>query len=194
MPRGLQTGARISSRSTIEAAARCGLKSIAPREGCEGTATDGCDGALLTNSGTGALELTATLAGVGPGDEVIMPSYTFVSTANAFALRGGTPVFVDIRVDTMNLDERLIEEAITERTRAIVVVHYAGVSCAMDGIMAIAERHGLIVIEDAAHALLSAFDGRPLGSIGHLGTLSFHETKNVHCGEGAVESSKAPSP
>jgi dTDP-4-amino-4,6-dideoxygalactose transaminase len=146
----------------------------------------GCHKALITPSCTAALELCALLADIRSGDEVIMPSYTFVSTANAFALRGGIPVFVDIRPDTMNLDERLIEEAITERTRAIVVVHYAGVSCAMDEIMRIAERHGLIVIEDAAHALLSAFGERPLGSIGHLGTLSFHETKNVHCGEGGA--------
>jgi dTDP-4-amino-4,6-dideoxygalactose transaminase len=146
----------------------------------------GCPKALITPSCTAALELCALLADIGPGDEVIMPSFTFVSTANAFALRGATPVFVDVREDTINLDERLIEAAITERTRAIVVVHYAGVSCAMDEIMEIAERHGLIVIEDAAHALLSALDGRPLGSIGHLGTLSFHETKNVHCGEGGA--------
>lgn len=146
----------------------------------------GCAKALITPSCTAALELCALLADVGPGDEVIMPSYTFVSTANAFALRGATPVFVDIRADTINLDERLIEQAITDRTRAIVVVHYAGVSCAMDEIMALAERHGLIVIEDAAHALMSTYDGRPLGSIGHLGTLSFHETKNVHCGEGGA--------
>lgn len=146
----------------------------------------GCHKGLITPSCTAALELCALLADIGHGDEVIMPSYTFVSTANAFALRGATPVFVDIRADTINVDERLIERAITKRTRAIVVVHYAGVSCAMDEIMEIAQRHGLIVIEDAAHALLSTFDGRALGSIGHLGTLSFHETKNVHCGEGGA--------
>ena len=146
----------------------------------------GCRRALITPSCTAALELCALLADIGPGDEVIMPSYTFVSTANAFALRGATPVFVDIRPDTINLDERLIEDAITDRTRAIVVVHYAGVSCAMGEIMEIAQRRGLIVIEDAAHAPLATFQGHMLGSIGHLGALSFHETKNVHCGEGGA--------
>jgi len=142
--------------------------------------------ALLTHSCTAALEMAAILAAIGPGDEVIMPSYTFVSTANAFVLRGGVPVFVDIRPDTLNIDERLIEEAITPRTRAIVPVHYAGVACEMDAIMEIARRHNLLVIEDAAHAVLSTYKGRKLGSIGHMGAYSFHETKNVTSGEGGV--------
>ncbi len=142
--------------------------------------------ALLTHSCTAALEMAAILAEVGPGDEVIMPSYTFVSTANAFVLRGAVPVFVDIHLDTLNLDERQIEAAITSRTRAIVPVHYAGVACAMDVVMEIAARHGLLVIEDAAQAVMSTFYGRPLGSIGHLGALSFHETKNVISGEGGA--------
>jgi dTDP-4-amino-4,6-dideoxygalactose transaminase len=146
----------------------------------------GCRMALLTHSCTAALEMAAILADIGPGDEVIMPSYTFVSCANAFVLRGAVPVFVDIRPDTLNLDETKIEAAITPRTRAIVPVHYAGVGCAMDVIMAIAERHRLLVIEDAAQAILSNYQGRPLGSIGHLGTLSFHETKNIISGEGGA--------
>lgn len=128
--------------------------------------------------------MAAILADIQPGDEVILPSYTFVSTANAFVLRGATPVFVDIRPDTLNLDETQIEAAITERTKAIVPVHYAGVGCDMDAIMAIARRHQLIVIEDAAQGIMSTYKGRPLGSIGHLGTLSFHETKNLISGEG----------
>ena len=142
--------------------------------------------ALLTHSCTAALEMAAILTEVGPGDEVIMPSYTFVSTANAFVLRGAVPVFVDIRLDTLNLDEQQIEAAITSRTRAIVPVHYAGVACAMDVVMDIAARHGLLVIEDAAQAVMSTFYGRPLGSIGQLGALSFHETKNVISGEGGA--------
>ena len=142
--------------------------------------------ALLTHSCTAALELAALLIDLQPGDEVIMPSFTFVSTANAFALRGAKPVFVDIRPDTLNLDERLIEHAITSRTRAIVPVHYAGVSCEMDTIMEIADRHGLIVIEDAAQGVMASYNGRPLGSIGHLGAYSFHETKNVISGEGGA--------
>jgi dTDP-4-amino-4,6-dideoxygalactose transaminase len=142
--------------------------------------------ALLTHSCTAALEMSALLAGVGPGDEVIMPSFTFVSTANAFVLRGATPVFVDIRPDTLNLDEARIEAAITPRTRAIMVVHYAGVSCEMDAVMRIAQKHGLLVIEDAAQGVLSDYRGRPLGSIGHLGCVSFHETKNIHSGEGGA--------
>ena len=146
----------------------------------------GCRMALLTHSCTAALEMAAILADIKPGDEVIMPSYTFVSCANAFVLRGAVPVFVDIRPDTLNLDETKIEAAITSRTRAIVPVHYAGVGCAMDVIMAIAERHRLLVIEDAAQAILSNYQGRPLGSIGHLGTLSFHETKNIISGEGGA--------
>lgn len=146
----------------------------------------GTNKALLTHSCTGALEMAAMLAGVGPGDEVIMPSYTFVSTANAFVLRGATPVFVDIREDTLNLDESVIEEAITDRTRAIVPVHYGGVGCEMDTILDIADRHGLLVIEDAAQGLLSTYKGRPLGSLGDIGTLSFHETKNIISGEGGA--------
>jgi dTDP-4-amino-4,6-dideoxygalactose transaminase len=145
-----------------------------------------CVKALLTHSCTAALEMSAILANVGPGDEVIMPSYTFVSTANAFVLRGAVPVFVDIRPDTLNIDETKIEEAINERTRAIVVVHYAGVACEMDAISALARRHGLMLIEDAAQGLGSAYRGRPLGSIGELGCLSFHETKNVISGEGGA--------
>jgi dTDP-4-amino-4,6-dideoxygalactose transaminase len=142
--------------------------------------------ALLTHSCTAALEMAAMLAGVGPGDEVVMPSFTFVSTANAFVLRGATPVFVDIRPDTLNLDETKIEAAITPRTRAIVPVHYAGVACEMDAIMDIAARHKLLVIEDAAQGIASTYKGRPLGAIGHLGTLSFHETKNLISGEGGA--------
>lgn len=146
----------------------------------------GCAKALLTHSCTGALEMAAILCGIGPGDEIIMPSFTFVSTANAFVLRGGRPVFVDIREDTLNIDETLIERAITPRTKAIVPVHYAGVSCAMDEIMKIAARHGLFVVEDAAQALLSTYKNRHLGAIGHFGCLSFHETKNVISGEGGA--------
>lgn len=142
--------------------------------------------ALLTHSCTAALELAAILADIGPGDEVIMPSYTFVSTANAFVLRGGVPVFVDIRPDTMNIDESLIESAITDKTKAIVPIHYAGVSCAMQKIMRIAHKYDLLVIEDAAQAIMSYSDGTALGSIGHLGTLSFHETKNITAGEGGA--------
>ena len=145
-----------------------------------------CMKAWLTHSCTAALEMAAMLIDIEPGDEVIMPSYTFVSTANAFVLRGGVPVFVDIRPDTMNLDETKIEDAITSRTKAIVPIHYAGVGCEMDTIMDIAYRHNLFVIEDAAQGILSTYKNRPLGSIGHLGTLSFHETKNVTCGEGGA--------
>ena len=142
--------------------------------------------ALMTHSCTAALEMAAMLADAGPGDEVIMPSFTFSSTATAFVLRGATPVFVDIRPDTLNIDETLIEPAITPRTRAIVPVHYAGVACAMDEIMAIAAKHGLLVVEDAAQAHLSHHKGRALGTIGHLGCLSFHETKNIISGEGGA--------
>ena len=142
--------------------------------------------ALLTHSCTAALEMAAILADIQPGDEVIMPSYTFVSTANAFVLRGGVPVFVDIRPDTLNIDETLIEAAITNRTKAIVPVHYAGVACEMDTIMAIAKKHNLLVIEDAAQGIMSTYKGRALGSIGHLGCYSFHETKNVISGEGGA--------
>jgi dTDP-4-amino-4,6-dideoxygalactose transaminase len=146
----------------------------------------GCSRALLTHSCTAALEMAALLLDIQPGDEVIMPSYTFVSTANAFVLRGGVPVFVDIRVDTLNLDESLIEAAITNRTKAIVPVHYAGVACEMDAIMDIAGRHGLMVVEDAAQGVMSNYKGRALGGIGHLGAFSFHETKNVIAGEGGA--------
>ena len=139
--------------------------------------------ALLTHSCTAALEMMALLADIRPGDEIIMPSYTFVSTANAFVLRGGIPVFVDIRPDTLNIDETKIEAAITPRTKGIMVVHYAGVACEMDTIMAIARRHGLLVFEDAAQGIMSTYKGRPLGSIGQLGALSFHETKNIIAGE-----------
>ncbi len=146
----------------------------------------GCLKAFLTHSCTGALEMAAILADIQPGDEVIMPSYTFVSTANAFILRGGVPVFVDIRPDTLNIDETLIEAAITSKTKAIVPVHYAGVGCELDMIMKIAQRHQLLVIEDAAQGIASTYKGKPLGSIGHLATLSFHETKNVNCGQGGA--------
>lgn len=146
----------------------------------------GCQKALLTHSCTAALEMAAILADIQPGDEVIMPSYTFVSTANAFVLRGGVPVFVDIRPDTLNIDETKIEAAITPRTKAIAVVHYAGVACEMDTIMDIARRHSLLVIEDAAQGIMSSYKGRPLGSIGHMAALSFHETKNIISGEGGA--------
>jgi dTDP-4-amino-4,6-dideoxygalactose transaminase len=146
----------------------------------------GCCKALLTHSCTAALEMAALLLDIQPGDEIIMPSYTFVSTANAFVLRGGVPVFIDIREDTLNLDENLIEAAITSRTRAIVPVHYAGVACEMDTILEVAERHGLQVVEDAAQGVMATYKGRPLGSIGHLGAYSFHETKNVISGEGGA--------
>jgi dTDP-4-amino-4,6-dideoxygalactose transaminase len=146
----------------------------------------GSQKALLTHSCTAALEMAAILSGVGLGDEVIMPSYTFVSTANAFVLRGAVPVFVDIRSDTLNIDETKIESAITPRTKAIVPVHYAGVSCEMDAIMDIARRHNLLVIEDAAQGIMSSYKGRPLGSIGHIAALSFHETKNIISGEGGA--------
>ena len=146
----------------------------------------GCRKALLTHSCTAALEMSALLLDLEPGDEVIMPSFTFVSTANAFVLRGAVPVFVDVRPDTLNIDESLIEAAITPRTKAICVVHYAGVGCEMDPIMAIAARHGIPVIEDAAQGIFSTYRGRPLGGIGALGALSFHETKNVISGEGGA--------
>ncbi len=141
---------------------------------------------LLAHSCTAALEMAAMLSDIKPGDEVIMPSYTFVSTANAFVLRGGVPVFVDIRADTLNIDETQIEAAITPCTRAIVPVHYAGVACEMDTIMEIAKRHNLLVIEDAAQGVMASYKGRALGSIGHLGAYSFHETKNIISGEGGL--------
>lgn len=142
--------------------------------------------ALVTTSGTSALEMASILTNVKPGDEVIMPSYTFVSTANAFVLRGAKIVFVDIRPDTMNIDENLIEDAITEKTKVIVPVHYGGVSCEMDTIMDIAKRHNLLVVEDAAQGVMSYYKGRALGSIGDFGCYSFHETKNYSMGEGGA--------
>ena len=142
--------------------------------------------ALMTTSGTSALEMTAILCDIQPGDEVIMPSYTFVSTANAFVLRGATIVFVDVRPDTMNIDEKLIEDAITDKTKAIVPVHYAGVGCEMDTICDIAKRHGLAVVEDAAQGVMAFYKGRALGSIGDFGCFSFHETKNYSMGEGGA--------
>jgi dTDP-4-amino-4,6-dideoxygalactose transaminase len=146
----------------------------------------GCRAAFLTPSCTAALEMAAILADVGPGDEVIVPTFTFVSTANAFVARGARPVFVDADERTLNLDVQAVARAITPATRAIVVMHYGGVACEMDAVMALAERHRLMVIEDAAHALPATLDGRPLGSIGHLATFSFHETKNIQCGEGGA--------
>ena len=141
---------------------------------------------LLTTSGSDALEMAAFLCGIKPGDEVIMPSFTFVSTANAFVLFGGVPVFVDIRPDTMNIDETKIEAAITPKTKAIAVVHYAGVACEMDTIMDIARRHNLLVVEDAAQGVMSTYKGRALGTIGDVGCYSFHETKNYSMGEGGA--------
>jgi dTDP-4-amino-4,6-dideoxygalactose transaminase len=145
-----------------------------------------CKEALLVHSCTAALEMCAILLNIKKDDEVIMPSYTFVSTANAFVMRGARPVFVDIDPFTCNIDSSKIEQAITKKTKAIVVVHYAGVSCDMDCIVAIAKRNKLYIIEDAAQAILSSYKGRPLGSIGDLATISFHETKNIHCGEGGA--------
>lgn len=145
-----------------------------------------CQHAMLTHSCTAALEMAAILCDIQPGDEVILPSFTFVSTANAFVLRGATPVFIDIRPDTLNLDEQLIESAITTKTKAIVPVHYAGVSCEMNTILDIAKKYNLYVIEDAAQAIFSEYEGKKLGTIGHLGCLSFHETKNVISGEGGA--------
>lgn len=142
----------------------------------------GCQKTLLTPSCTAALEMAAILIDIQPGDEVIMPSYTFVSTANAFVLRGAKILFVDIRPDTMNIDETLIESAITPNTKAIVPVHYAGVACEMDAIIEIAIRHGLFVVEDGAQGMMSTYKGKPLGTIGHLGVFSFHETKNYTSG------------
>lgn len=147
------------------------------------TGTSKC---LLTTSCTHALEMAALLCDIKEGDEVILPSYTFVSTADAFVLRGAVPVFVDIRPDTMNIDENLIEEAITERTKVIAVVHYAGIACEMDKIMEIAEKHHLMVVEDAAQAIMCTYKGKPLGTFGDFGCFSFHETKNFSMGEGGA--------
>lgn len=146
----------------------------------------GCRKALLTHSCTAALEMAALLLDLKPGDEVIMPSYTFVSTANAFVLRGAVPVFVDIRPDTLNLDETKVEGALTPKTKAIVAVHYAGVGCEMDALLAVARRHKLYVIEDAAQGIGAYYKGKALGSLGELGALSFHETKNIISGEGGA--------
>lgn len=146
----------------------------------------GCKKAILTPSGTAALEMMMILAGVGNGDEVIMPSFTFSSTANAVVLRGAVPIFVDIRHDTLNIDEKNIESAITPRTKAICPVHYAGVGCDMETIMDIARKHNLLVLEDAAQGICAKYRGRPLGSIGNMSALSFHETKNIQCGEGGA--------
>lgn len=148
--------------------------------------TTGTKKALLTTSGTDALEMSALLCDIKPGDEVIMPAYTFVSTADAFVLRGAKIVFVDIRPDTMNIDEKLIEAAITDKTKAIVPVHYAGVSCEMDTIMEIAKRHNLLVVEDAAQGVHASYKGKALGTIGDFGCYSFHETKNYSMGEGGA--------
>ena len=145
-----------------------------------------CNKALLTQSGTAALEMAAILCDIVPGDEIIMPSYTFVSTANAFVLRGGVPVFIDIKKNTKNINEDLIENAISDKTKAIVVVHYAGYPCEMDVIMSLANKYNLFVIEDAAQAINSSYKGKKLGTIGNLGCLSFHETKNIQCGEGGA--------
>ncbi len=146
----------------------------------------GCKSGLLTTSCTDALEMAALLLDIRPGDEVILPSFTFVSTANAFVLRGAKPIFADIRPDTLNLDERALEKLITPRTKAIVPVHYAGVGCEMDAILDIAKRHGVAVVEDNAHGLFGRYRGRNLGTFGELATLSFHETKNISCGEGGA--------
>ena len=154
--------------------------------------TFGIHKVLMTPSCTAALEMAVMLCGLQPGDEVILPSFTFVSTANAVVRAGGRPVFVDIRADTCNIDERLIEAAITSRTRAILPVHYAGVGCDMQAIMALAARHGLLVIEDAAQGVNAFHKDRALGAIGHMGCYSFHETKNYVCGEGGALCLNAP--
>lgn len=148
--------------------------------------TLGCRRALVTTSCTHALEMAALLLEIGPGDEVVVPSFTFVSTANAFVLRGARPVFCDVRADTLNLDETRLEGLITARTRAVVPVHYAGVGCEMDAVAAIAERHGVAVVEDNAHGLFGKYRGRWLGTLGVLAAQSFHETKNITCGEGGA--------
>ncbi|MBP3469149.1 MAG: dTDP-4-amino-4,6-dideoxygalactose transaminase [Lachnospiraceae bacterium] len=173
-------------RQCVEDQKICGDGSFTKKCNAWIEAKTGTAKCLLTTSCTHATELAALLAGIREGDEVIMPSYTFVSTADAFVLRGATPVFVDIRPDTMNINEKLIESAITERTKAIVPVHYAGVACEMDTIMEIAKRHHLFVIEDAAQGVMASYKGRALGSIGDFGCYSFHETKNYSMGEGGA--------
>jgi len=157
-------------------------------ERCQAQLSSELDGArvILTTSCTDALEMAAILLDLGPGDEVIMPTFTFVSTANAFALRGARPVFVDIRRDTLNIDEEQVARAVTPRTKAIVAVHYAGVGCEMQALSTIAKEHGLFLVEDNAHGLYGRFGGKPLGTFGELATLSFHETKNFTCGEGGA--------
>jgi dTDP-4-amino-4,6-dideoxygalactose transaminase len=146
----------------------------------------GSDHVLLTHSCTAALEMAVMLLDIGPGDEVVMPSFTFVSTATAVVVRGGTPVFVDVRPDTLNIDEEKVRAAITPATKAVLVVHYAGVGCAMNELAAVADETGVALVEDAAHGILATYEDRPLGSFGPLAALSFHETKNVHCGEGGA--------
>jgi dTDP-4-amino-4,6-dideoxygalactose transaminase len=146
----------------------------------------GCSRALLTPSCTSALEMAMLVAGIGPGDDVILPSFAFPTSAGSIALRGAVPVFVDVRDDTLNLDERLVEAAITPRTRAIMPVHYAGVGCELEALSTVADRYGLVVIEDAAQGISALYLDRPLGALGDLGCLSFHETKNVMCGEGGA--------
>jgi dTDP-4-amino-4,6-dideoxygalactose transaminase len=185
--RPLQTGGELEAvREALERERLAGDN--AATRAAEGYLRDalGAPHVLLTPSGTAALELAAILADLQPGDEVVMPSFTFSSTANAVVLRGATPVFVDVRRDTLNIDENLIEAAVTERTRAIMVVHYAGVPCAMEPIQALADAHGLLVIEDAAQALHSSYRGRPAGALADMAAFSFHETKNVHSGEGGA--------
>ena len=173
----------------LDAIARAELASSGRfSERCSGWLEErtGARQALIVHSATAALEMMAILLDLGPGDEVIMPSFTFVSTANAVALRGAVPVFVDIRPDTLNIDENLVEDAVTSRTKAIVAVHYAGVPCEMDVLNDVADRHGLLVVEDAAQALMSTYKGRPAGGLGAAAAISFHETKNLHCGEGGA--------
>lgn len=173
-------------RDAISAHKICGDGGFTRKDSAWLEQKTGCKKALLTTSCTHALEMAAILADIEPGDEVIMPSYTFVSTANAFVMRGAVAVFCDIRPDTMNIDEALIEDAVTPRTKAIVPVHYAGVGCEMDAIMEIAKRHDLTVVEDDAQGLMSAYKGQPLGTFGPFGCISFHETKNFSMGEGGA--------
>lgn len=173
-------------REAIASAHTCGGGSFTSRCHAFLEQEMGCVKALLTTSCTDALEMCALLLGITAGDEVIVPSFTFVSTVNAFVLHGATPVFCDIRADTLNLDENSVERLITPKTKAIVVVHYAGIGCEMDAIMAIAQRHGIVVVEDNAHGLFGKYKGRFLGTFGTLATQSFHETKNFNCGEGGA--------
>lgn len=176
----------VYAQRALETGHLSGDGAFTKRCNAELTALTGAKHALLTTSCTHALEMCAVLLGCGPGDEVIVPAFTFVSSVNAFALYGARPVFCDVRPDTLNLDESRLEALITPRTKAIVVVHYAGVGCEMDAILAIAARHGVPVVEDNAHGLFATYRGRPLGGFGALATQSFHETKNVQCGEGGA--------